>query len=94
MKRYILNLLLALDQGCNAIAGGDPDETISSRAGKKHPRLAAFIDRLFWFDPRHTQRVIETDEGSQALTAGDRLQVLAALIALIVFAILISVLSA
>jgi hypothetical protein len=94
VTRYLLNLLLALDQGVNALAGGDPDETISSRAGKKHPRLAAVIDRLFWFDPRHTQRVIEKDEGSQALAARDRLQVLAALIALIVFGSLLAVLSA
>lgn len=33
MKRYMVNLLIALDQFGNALFAGDPDETISSRAG-------------------------------------------------------------
>jgi len=33
-KRYILNVLIALDQLLNALLGNDPDETISSVAGK------------------------------------------------------------
>lgn len=35
MKRYIWNLLISIDQLVNTITGGDPDETISSRCGKK-----------------------------------------------------------
>ena len=48
---YAKALLIALDQLCNALAGGWPDETISSRsyrwdtAGVRHwPRL--IIDRV------------------------------------------------
>lgn len=29
MKRYLLNLLIAIDQGGNAFFGGNPDETIA-----------------------------------------------------------------
>ncbi len=49
------NILIAVDQLCNAVAGGWPDETISSRAfrwsrdGVRHwPRLC--IDALFFWD--------------------------------------------
>lgn len=34
MKGYLWNLLIALDQGLNAIFGGAADETISSRWGR------------------------------------------------------------
>lgn len=36
MKRYVINLLIALDQLGNVLAGGNnPDETISSAVGRK-----------------------------------------------------------
>lgn len=36
LKRYILNILLWLDIGCNVlIFGGSPYETMSSRVGKQ-----------------------------------------------------------
>lgn len=34
MKKYLYNILIGIDQLANAILGGDPDETISSRLGK------------------------------------------------------------
>ncbi len=34
MRRYLGNLLIAVDQGGNAFTGGNPDETISSRVGR------------------------------------------------------------
>lgn len=34
MKKYIWNVLIALDHLCNSIIGGSPDETISSRMGR------------------------------------------------------------
>ncbi len=37
--KYVLNLLLALDRATNTIFGGDPKETISSRAGKLQNRV-------------------------------------------------------
>ncbi|MDP4158147.1 MAG: hypothetical protein Q8911_00075 [Bacillota bacterium] len=34
MGKYFYNILIGIDQLCNTILGGDPDETISSRMGK------------------------------------------------------------
>lgn len=60
MKKYILNNLIALDQLCNALLGGDPDETISARAWRckddkiwKYMRI--FIDKLFFWEKDHCQ---------------------------------------
>lgn len=78
MKKYVLNILLSLTQLLNTLLLGDPDESLSSRCAKKHPKAAELIDRLFWFDPRHCQRSLEPEEGGHGLTAGDRLQVLIA----------------
>lgn len=65
MKLYLSNILIALSQLLNALLGGDPDETTSSRAGKMAHRsgwgaLARFLNRI---DPGHTDRVREDDEG-------------------------------
>ena len=67
-----LNLLIALDQGCNTCLAGDPDETISSRVGKaalqgKRWALIAqrLIDALFHAlagQDRHCFNAIEWDE--------------------------------
>ena len=56
--RYIINLLLAIDQAANSLLLGHPDETISSRLGRtigveryfwvKWFRI--FVDCLFFFD--------------------------------------------
>jgi hypothetical protein len=66
MKRYIRNLLISIDQLVNTIFAGDPDETISSRCGKRLPhctfcrRLCRFLDHI---DYRHCQESIEEDRG-------------------------------
>lgn len=56
---YWKNLLIAHDQLCNAVAGGWPDETLSSRAFRwsrdnvRHwPRIC--IDALFFWDRDRT----------------------------------------
>lgn len=60
-------VLVALDQLANAIMGGYPDETISSRAAKAHRRGAKWAcvlcKFLHLFDKNHCERVIELDEG-------------------------------
>lgn len=81
MKAYIKNVLVGIDQLGNALIGGDPDETISSRVGKGQrgdygraiwyytylPRV--LIDIIFYpFDgPNHCQQSIEDDEGKHDL---------------------------
>ena len=79
MWKYFYNVLIGLDQLGNTLAGGDPDETISSRLGKikrnhkgaipwrRHP-LAWLIDRgLEEVDPGHSIDSIEEDEGDDAV---------------------------
>lgn len=65
MKKYVFNLLKALNQLVNTIIGGDPDETISSRCAKNQDKwiwrmLGAVLE---FIDPGHLSRNIETDEG-------------------------------
>jgi hypothetical protein len=70
MKRWLLNILIAIDQLVNAVCGGDPDETISSRCGKvvKKSRFAYWLCRfLNLLDPRHSERSIEADECKNAV---------------------------
>lgn len=71
MKRYLLNLLIAFDQLGNAFAAGDPDETISSRAGKgqaEGKRWACILCHMLdWFEKGHCAKSVEADEGAQAV---------------------------
>ena len=65
--QYFWNILIALDQLANTILGGDPDETISSRAGKRqHDQLWA--KWLCWLlnkiDTEHCKDSVEQDEGN------------------------------
>lgn len=66
IRRYLVNLLISVDQLGNSILGGDPDETISSRAAKKADRrgwkiLARLLEAI---DPGHLARAREDDEGA------------------------------
>lgn len=74
VAKWGLNVLIGLDQLGNAIFGGDPDETISSRIGKIKKAnggripwsspVAKVIDAgLEKIDPGHSIRCIEADEG-------------------------------
>jgi hypothetical protein len=78
MIKWILNILIGIDQLGNALAGGDPDETISSRLGKlkvKHGGtipwtrpLSKIIDKMLdTIDPKHSIDAIEYDEGKDAI---------------------------
>lgn len=75
MKRYVWNLLIALDQLINTVFGGDPDETVSSRFGKwarggklhSNPNKLLLYAVANWivekFETDHFKRSIEEDEG-------------------------------
>lgn len=65
MRRYLFNILISLDQFGNVLIGGDPDETISSRAAKGQHKwywryLGYFLE---FFDPGHLEKSLEADEG-------------------------------
>lgn len=76
--KYIFNNLVSLDQGLNTIAGGDEDETISSRLGKikdanggKIPWYRPVAQILEWgldtIQKDHCEKAIEADEGKDAV---------------------------
>lgn len=76
MKRYFWNLFIAYDQFCNAICGGDPDETISSRMGKwachQEKGIKYYIGSgicfiLNFIDKDHCSKSVEKDEGKEDL---------------------------
>jgi len=67
VKRFIWNLLISIDQLGNTLLGGDPDETISSRMGKrarKGDRLGICVCKVLdVFEKDHCEKSIERDEG-------------------------------
>jgi len=71
--KYVLNILISIDQFFNVLFLGDPDETISSRLGKLERNNERFfftrlvIDFLDGLDPNHAQKSIEDDEGADAV---------------------------
>ena len=76
--KWLLNILISIDQTANSFLGGDPDETISSRLGKmkvKHGGkipwyrpLSKVVDfGLDKIDPNHSIDAIEEDEGEDAI---------------------------
>ncbi len=66
MSKYFWNILISIDQFFNTLMGGDPDETISSRAAKSRDTnvaadmLCYILDKL---DANHCEDSIEEDEG-------------------------------
>lgn len=69
VKRYIWNWLILIDQAINVFFGGDPDETMSSRMGKRSREQCPFC---YWvcrwlniFQKDHCQHAVERDRGSR-----------------------------
>jgi len=69
MKQYVINILISLDQLGNALIGGDPDETISSRCAKNQHKRHWYLLGLFleFVDPGHLEWSLERDEGKYAV---------------------------
>lgn len=76
--RYVRGVLIGLDQFANALAGGDVDETISSRLGKikrahdgrmpwSHPLAKAIDWGLERIDPGHSLDSIDETVGDDAV---------------------------
>ena len=76
MRRWIYNVLISFDQLGNAISGGDPDETISSRLGRLKVAHGGTVPKrswlyfarpldavLEWIDPNHAIDAIEESCG-------------------------------
>lgn len=69
LRKYAFNVLVAIDQFVNAVLGGDPDETLSSRAAKRadQPGWKQLCWLLEKIDPGHLDKSREDDEGSGSL---------------------------
>lgn len=76
--KWMMNVLIAVDQLFNALTCGDPDETISSRIGKIKEAHGGMIPRyhpvcriIDWglekIDKNHCIEAIEEDEGEEAV---------------------------
>ena len=69
--KYLWNILISLDQFINVLLLGDPDETISSRAGKamqEGKRWGCVLCRVLdVFQKDHCLKSLETDEGARAI---------------------------
>lgn len=81
IRKYLLNVLVGIDQLGNALLGGCPDETISSALGKADrgdygPTLKVLsmplrvtVDGFFYLlgDKNHCHKHIENDEGFDSI---------------------------
>lgn len=71
--RYLLNLLILLDEAGNTLAGGSPNETISERAAKARAtgrRWGCVLCRfLGWVNPGHCDRALTSTIGDDAVIA-------------------------
>ena len=66
MKKYVVNILISIDQFINTIFGGDPDETLSSRMGKHEEscKICFYICMILnLFQKDHCRKSEEIDEG-------------------------------
>jgi hypothetical protein len=67
---YLYNLARWVDQGANALAGGDPRQTLSGRLGRAEfsgvdwAAAACRVIGFFWRDPKHCLGAIRKDDGS------------------------------
>jgi hypothetical protein len=74
MKKYLWNLFVACDCLCNAILGGDPEETMSSRMGKYVANKSGWFPcqickLLNLIQKDHCVKAIELDRGNNAIFA-------------------------
>lgn len=67
LKTYFWSVMITIDQFFNTLLGGDPDETISSRMGKKSRESCPVCYRICkWlnvFEADHCAKSVERDEG-------------------------------
>ncbi len=67
---YFWALFIAFDQLCNALCGGWPDETLSSRAWRWHVAGVRswpmyVINGLFFWEKNHCQNSYESERSSR-----------------------------
>jgi hypothetical protein len=75
MRRYLFNVLLAIDQLLTVpICAGEPDETMSSAAWRMEQTghfwgfMRPVIDTLFWWDADHCRTSYEAEQQRRHLS--------------------------
>lgn len=66
MRLFLKNVALAIDQTCNALVGGSPDETLSAHAHRRNWALRHFINLLF-LDRNHCKASYEAEMNREHL---------------------------
>jgi len=63
---YLKNILIAIDQFINTVLGGNPDETMSSRAYRLRSKgifwPSNIVNAIFPFAKDHCEESLEEDE--------------------------------
>ncbi len=71
LQRFGLNILVWFDEGLNTLTGGDPGETVSSRAEKARLNGRKWGCALCWFldkiQKNHCKIALEKYAGSDAV---------------------------
>lgn len=71
MNRFLLNVLVWIDEGLNTLTLGSPDETVSSRAAKSRDKGQLFgcvLCRLLdWIKPGHCTESLQPSAGADAI---------------------------
>jgi hypothetical protein len=71
VARYLLNLLILLDEAGNTLAGGSPNETISERAAKARNAGRKWgcllCAALNWINPGHCDNALTSTIGDDAV---------------------------
>jgi hypothetical protein len=71
LGRYLLNLLILLDEAGNTLTGGSPNETISERAAKARnegKEWGCILCRfLGWINPGHCDNALTSTIGDDAI---------------------------
>lgn len=75
MRRYLLNVAIAIDQTLNALRGGSPDETLSAAAWRTEQKgrllgrlFRPLIDLIFaLFEKDHCRKSFESERNGRHL---------------------------
>jgi hypothetical protein len=73
VKRWLLNVIYAIDILANTVIGGDPTMTISERAARSQKKWGCVLCKMLdWLDPNHCEDALKKREpGSWALQEVD-----------------------
>jgi hypothetical protein len=66
-NRWLLHLLIAIDQFVNALLGGWPDETLSARSHRKNDIWRTVINAIFFWQYDHCAKAYWSERARKQL---------------------------